>query len=191
MFNLMKKMISINLPSFVNELNTLYAEWNKYVSVDDENLTGPEPMIPLLKKMKKLGIKIGNIDVSTTTDFGNFNSRAVDLIMREMFSLRELKNTKIEFRNYTEALELDKKEHEARALLNQHICAKIFQGKGSFFELTEQRIGFVYSGKKRLDWHLELTLCKVYKELPVFGYPTLSEMISPVHLQTEDFKKAA
>ena len=100
----MKKIITIDYKKAVDQLNLFYNDWIKHLNLQNENASGPDEIIPLLKKLKKAGAKIGNIDISTAPDLASLSSRKTDLMKREILSLRELKNTKIELRQYGEEI---------------------------------------------------------------------------------------
>jgi hypothetical protein len=187
----MKKIIAINSRKVVEHLNTIYNDWNKHVDLQNENSEGPNELIPILKKLKKAGTKIGNIDLSSAPDLSCLTSRKTDLMRREILSLRELKNTKIELKQYAEAVELDKKEHMARTQLNKHICEVIYKSSTCFFEIPEDKIGFVYNGNKLIDTLFESTFTKVFKEYPVFGFSVVIKNKEISGKTNEPLKNAA
>lgn len=187
----MKKIISIDYSKAVDQLNLFYNDWIKHLDLQNENASGPDEIIPLLKKLKKAGAKIGNIDISTAPDLASLSSRKTDLMKREILSLRELKNTKIELRQYEEAVELDKKEHTARTDLNKFICEVVFEKRDCFYEIPENKIGFVFSGNKFVDVLFEKSFTRVFKEFPVFGLQVIANNKSSSVRTNELLKKAA
>ncbi len=187
----MKKIITIDYKKAVDQLNLFYNDWIKHLNLQNENASGPDEIIPLLKKLKKAGAKIGNIDISTAPDLASLSSRKTDLMKREILSLRELKNTKIELRQYGEAVELDKKEHAARTELNKFICEIVFETRDCFYEIPEDKIGFVYSGNKFVDVLFEKSFTRVFKEFPVFGLQGITKKMASSTLSMELLKKAA